>query len=243
MFGDILSELQRSYRRRGVSGTMRHAAQTLFKSLLEIAPAGRRESKLKEAKDREFDELYGVETGGIIQLKHLQIPGTNWEGAGPYWASDPDEFVHLLGMLAIRYEGLTFVDFGSGKGRAVMLASELPFKRVIGVEFSPKLHQIARQNLDKFPAERRRCDAVELICNDVLNCPLPEGPTVYYLYNPFGKEVMESVVARLEQAFRERPREMYILYSTPIERGIWDRAACFVKLPTTGNCAIYRTNP
>jgi tRNA G46 methylase TrmB len=46
----------------------------------------------------------------------------------------------MVSRLNISFEDFTFFDFGSGKGRALHLASEFPFKNIIGVEFSSKLH-------------------------------------------------------------------------------------------------------
>jgi predicted RNA methylase len=42
----------------------------------------------------------------------------------------------------------TFVDIGSGKGRALIIAAEYAFKRIIGVEYSPSLATICRRNLE-----------------------------------------------------------------------------------------------
>src|SRR6185503_12151373 len=52
---------------------------------------------------------------------------------------------------ALRYIGVsdhdTFIDFGCGKGRVVHQAARWPFRRVIGVEVSPELAEIARAGL------------------------------------------------------------------------------------------------
>ncbi len=42
-----------------------------------------------------------------------------------------------------------FVDYGCGKGRAVVLAATYPFTKVIGVERTKKLAEIARDNVEK----------------------------------------------------------------------------------------------
>ena len=55
-------------------------------------------------------------------------------------AIEPARFRKVLASLQIAFHDYTFIDFGSGKGRALLLASEFPFKRIIGLEFSPELH-------------------------------------------------------------------------------------------------------
>jgi hypothetical protein len=41
-----------------------------------------------------------------------------------------------LAALPIAYDKFAFVDCGSGKGRTLLIASEFPFKFIIGVEFA-----------------------------------------------------------------------------------------------------------
>jgi hypothetical protein len=52
-----------------------------------------------------------------------------------------------MAALPWRPEDFTVIDFGSGKGRALIVASECPFRRIIGVEFALELHRDAQQNI------------------------------------------------------------------------------------------------
>ena len=54
-----------------------------------------------------------------------------------------------MARLDVDHSEFTFVDYGLGKGRVLMLATEYPFKRIVGVEFSESLDRTARQNLTK----------------------------------------------------------------------------------------------
>ncbi len=248
MFGRIATRLRKSYRRRGLRGTVRFALDRLARPWLDLTPAGRRARRLKEQQDRAFDDRYGVDTGGIIRLDRLRIPGTTWQYGTPYWAIEPAVFVSLVGGLAIPYRDFTFVDFGSGKGRAVLLASEFPFRKVVGVEFSPELHEIARQNLRAFRSERQQCRDIELVLTDALEFALPDGPGVYYFNNPFVKEVMAGVVAGIERSCRERPREIYVLYANARHadesvREVWEHASLCRTGAATDDWTVYRSDP
>jgi cyclopropane fatty-acyl-phospholipid synthase-like methyltransferase len=82
---------------------------------------------------------------------------------------------------ALRYLGVsdrdTFVDFGCGKGRVVHQAARRPFRRVIGVEISPVLAEVARNGL----AARRhqhRCGSVEIVVSDVTQYRVPDDLTI-----------------------------------------------------------------
>jgi hypothetical protein len=109
----------------------------------------------------EFDREYGVDTdgkfGGWTYLSDLDIPSPNWFDANDYAAIEPLRFKRVLAKLNIAFEDYTFVDYGSGKGRALLLASEFPFKRIIGLEFSPELHSIAEDNIRRCRSRPQKC--------------------------------------------------------------------------------------
>jgi SAM-dependent methyltransferase len=103
---------------------------------------------LRRRRDRIFDETQGVDTAGYIELTALRTIDVAAKPFGAHYLPSPVAFVRkLLRGLNIRYESYVFVDLGSGKGRVLLLAAELPFKEIIGVEFSPELHAIARSNI------------------------------------------------------------------------------------------------
>ena len=102
---------------------------------------------------------------------------------------------------------LTFVDLGCGKGRALMVAANLGFKTIIGVEFVHELAETARKNLQKLGLT----DAV-VVESDAANYRFPESDMVIYLFNPFSAEVMQKVVANLKESLSKK---LYIIYVNP----------------------------
>jgi SAM-dependent methyltransferase len=110
----------------------------------------------------------------------------------------------------------TFLDLGSGKGRTLLMASDYPFRRIIGVELLPSLHQIAQENLYQYKNESQQCFALESICADATAFPLPADPLVIFLFNPFPESGMRQVVDNLDQSLREHPRPVYVLYHNPL---------------------------
>jgi SAM-dependent methyltransferase len=171
--------------------------------------------------DRRFDARFAVETGGVTHLSALHITGNNRRLGVDHIASDPDELEHALDSLPSDLSGLTFVDLGSGKGRAVLVASQRPFRRIVGVEFAPKLHQAARANVARFPRSAQRCERIELVCADAVNYELPDEDLVIFMYNPFGLEVMRTIAAGARASLRARPRRMYVLYTNPFYAEVW----------------------
>ena len=120
------------------------------------------------------------------------------------------------GHTKLNFHDFTFVDLGSGKGRTLLMASDYPFRRIIGVELLPSLHQIAQENVRQYKSESQKCFALESICADATAFPLPTDPLVIFLFNPFPESGMRQVVANLEQSLREHPRPVFVLYHNPL---------------------------
>jgi SAM-dependent methyltransferase len=170
--------------------------------------------------DREFDARFGVETRGIIPLSGLHIESDNLTHGIEYEQSKPMEFYHLLRMTRAKYEDFIFVDLGSGKGRALMLASEFPFKKIVGVEFAAELHQIAQENIRKFHSPTQRCANFELLHLDAAVYSIPPEKVIFYMYNPFREEVMERALTNIQRSLTEYPREVFIIYCNAVHRNL-----------------------
>ena len=85
-----------------------------------------------------FDRRYGVDTSGHIPLGKLGISSSNAVYGVPYEPVTPSYFSRMVESVTLAPGTHVFVDLGSGKGRALMLAASYPFKRIVGVEFSPR---------------------------------------------------------------------------------------------------------
>jgi hypothetical protein len=160
----------------------------------------------------EFDEKYGVDTGGVIPLSSLDISSPNYVYGVYYKASTPDELRDVLSAIPLRHEDFTFVDFGSGKGLALLMASFFPFRRIVGVEFAADLHRIAESNIAKFRAEGMQCRDIRSVHADAAEWSVPEEPLLCYFYEPFEAPVLARTLARLRMSFAQRPRPLVIVY-------------------------------
>jgi 16S rRNA G966 N2-methylase RsmD len=113
-------------------------------------------------------------------------------------------------------EGEAFVDIGSGMGRMVLRAADYPFVRVIGVELSPELHAIAKDNVRR-NRSRLRCPDIKLVCADVGSYELDDTVTVVFLNNPFRGEVFQQAIDSILGSLDRRPRKLRIVYRNPVE--------------------------
>jgi hypothetical protein len=166
--------------------------------------------------DDEFDAAWQTNTGGVDHLFRLRINGENARFGISHIASDPYEFSRMMDQLEIEFANFTFVDLGSGKGRAVILAAQYPFRRIIGVEFALELHEAAKENIASAKMNSNLKPAIELICNDVATYELPDEPLLLYLFHPFGQTLVRRVPERAIASWRKAPRPISILYMNPV---------------------------
>ncbi len=111
----------------------------------------------------------------------------------------------------------TFVDLGSGMGRAVLLASRHPFKQVVGVELSPSLHEVAKANVEHARGLGVRCRDVRLRCSDVRRYRFPPGDLVLFAFNPFDDVVLRVALERAVASRGPGERALF-LYNEPVHR-------------------------
>jgi SAM-dependent methyltransferase len=200
-------------------------------------------AEFQKHKQREvaFDEQFGVDTIGFVDQTDLIVHNPNQIYAASYEASDPQYFRDAISILMIDYQRFNFIDFGSGKGRAILLATEFPFKKITGVEFSEKLHKIALDNISRFKSTISKCTDVESICMDVVDYPLPNECLVCYFFNPFDATVLAQVISNIQKSLLKNPREIFIVYCRPKEAHIIEQTECFKKINEIGPVSIWQT--
>jgi hypothetical protein len=183
--------------------------------LRECLPFDRNRRKAGE----EYDRLHGVDT--------IRDRSTEWSadidsenlGAGTGYAATPPDTVRIsVRSLTISPEEYVFIDLGSGKGRVMLVASEVPFKECLGVEYAPDLHEVAVRNIASFNCPDRKCPVIKSICHDAATFPLPDSPLVLFFAHPFGGEVLKGFLLNLQQSLRKNPRKVFVIYYDPICR-------------------------
>ncbi len=158
-------------------------------------------------RSKAYDWAHHVDTAGVVQISRLSVLGKNGISALPYESVPPDEVAETLQQIDVRFEDYTFIDFGSGKGRVLLMAARYPFRHIIGVEFAKELHEIAIRNLAKFRGVRK-CRKIESIHSDAADFAIPAGPLVVYFFNPFRDPVMAAVVRNLSTSLQAEPRDV-----------------------------------
>jgi tRNA G46 methylase TrmB len=208
------NKLQRIIHEHGVAGVVKHlvgAARRRFDPNWRLRM---RQIAAKERADRDFDRRYKVNTCGDTPLHQLGIAQQDLErGNGLYRPVSEELFQEAMSLLNIDPSEFHFIDYGSGKGKVLLMASHLPFRNVIGIEFSPVLHEAAVANLRTFQSTDRRCHEINTMCGDAIEyCP-PAGSLVCFFFNPFSPEVWVKVLEKLQSSWEAEPRPLYVVYT------------------------------
>jgi hypothetical protein len=175
--------------------------------------------------------LFFQPTKDHVALDGLTVRGPNREHGHDYRPSPCALFKWLLGAIDYDLSRLTFVDYGAGKGRVLLLASEHPFAAIGGIEFAEELHDDATMNIAQFPRSRMQCRNVECVLEDASALGPPEGESVHYFFNPFSREVFAEVLHNLVVSYRKRPRRLYLILVDPVATGLIDNSGVFQRLP------------
>ena len=161
-----------------------------------------------------FDLLLGVSTRGVIAFT-----GDGMFYAGGYNCPYQDcQWLSVRRALKDLNPGTSdvFVDLGSGKGKVLLIAGRLPYRRVVGVEMNEDLSRCAEQNISR-ARSRLRAGEVECLTDNVLNWPIPDDSSVIFMYNPFIGQTFSTVMSRIIESYDRNPRSLHIIYEHPLE--------------------------
>lgn len=161
-----------------------------------------------------------------------------------YQPTDPAAFREMLDYVreqgGMDYSEFTFVDLGSGKGRTLLMASDYPFRRIVGVELLPSLERIAQENLRRYKCESQQCFALESVCADATTFPLPQGALLLYLFNPFPESELRQFLRHLDESLKSQPRAVFLLYHNPLLEYVLTDSGFLHKVGGTHQYSVFR---
>ena len=231
------ARIYKAFKRHGPDGFVKLVFYNIFYYAQSASPM-----KLRARRsDRRFDQDYGTDTSSVREIGSLAIPSSEARHGKRYQPSGGSLFHRIVEQMAIDYERFVFVDFGSGKGRVILLASTYPFKKIIGVDFSPELDAIAGNNLERFRSPEQKCTDISLVCCDAANFVVPAEPLVCYFYNPFDEIVMKKVATNIERSLLTSWRDIYIIYVEPVHKGILDHPSWWKHVRDEVRYCVYRS--
>ncbi len=203
--------------------------RVILKSTQIIGARGTRSEWFRKLAEEQFDKRFNVKTEGLVTPEEMHIPVDRIDHAVEYSPTSANQFSWILSKLPVDLSDYVFVDLGSGKGRALLMASEFPFKQVLGVELSQELHQDAMLNIGSFSSRNAQCDEVVSFNQDATEFKFPDSPLVLFFANPFSAKILQEVLDHLQSTLNGKRGKVIVLYYNPIHASVFHNSPMFSK--------------
>ncbi|MFA7348744.1 MAG: class I SAM-dependent methyltransferase [Desulfurivibrionaceae bacterium] len=173
--------------------------------------------------DFHFDWKYKTDTRNKVSLHDLTVNGENKARGSFYQPTMALSFNRLLDTVPLPPDSV-LVDFGCGKGRVLLLAVLRGIRKAVGIEFSPELCAIARNNIKIVEQATGSRLNVAVIEGDVTQYVIEDDQNVFFFFNPFDDVVLEAVVKNMKKSLHRKPREIAVIYYNPVHSHILDNS-------------------
>lgn len=105
----------------------------------------------------------------------------------------------------------SIMDIGCGKGLFLYYARKYPFKKIVGIEYSKKLSNIAIKNMNNLNDNR-----IKIINTDARIFSQFEEYNYFFINNPFSSDVMNEFIERILECRKEK--KTTVIYQFPFAK-------------------------
>jgi hypothetical protein len=213
---------------------LRELVSAFWHAMLDLLPS-RRKARFG---DLDYDWEHSVDTTrSNVGVGTQILAGLT---ARPYFATEPWLFQQIMQAIPEDFSQFTFIDLGSGKGRVLLMASDHPFRRIVGVEFMAELDRAAQKNIVSYSHDRQCCSKIETLCMDARDFQFPPDPLVVYLFNPFSESTFAQVLENLRNSMKQAPRPVYIAYRFTEFEHLLEQAEWLDKVGASEQWVVYK---
>ena len=212
------------------------ATSLLVWKLWSFARESTPERRRRRYGDMEYDWEHRVNTTSGSVSWHARLLGLFHS---PYQPTEPALFHEMMARLPIEFDQFTFIDLGSGKGRTLLMASEYPFQKIIGVELIAELHRAAEENIRAYRSPTQKCRKIEALCADASEFVFPDTSLVLYLFNPLPEAGLRRMIRNLEQSLEQSPRPVLLVYHNPAMDSVLASSRALVRACGTGQYSAF----
>jgi SAM-dependent methyltransferase len=163
-----------------------------------------------------IDKKLGVETSARV-ARRAQLSGKEADKfALHYQGVQPSILRKCLDLISVS-EAMTFIDIGCGKGRALIVAADYPFRKLIGIELSDFVLAKARANFNLLKKTNSRYADITLLQGDASNPPLDRGINVLAFVNSFTDDPIHALIENMRKHLEAFPEsEIWLIAYNPV---------------------------
>jgi SAM-dependent methyltransferase len=170
-----------------------------------------------------FDLIHGTDTQEISILEvrdRDELANDEYTKLAVDSVSDKVERVHAALEFLIENGVIpgesNFIDFGCGKGRSLIIASKMGFKKLFGVELSPTILAICKSNLEKVGVNNANLIQNNFRKVDYSSLAFESKPVVIYAYNPTAFVILRESCLKLLSECPDIP--VFCIYTNPQDK-------------------------
>jgi len=154
---------------------------------------------------------YGVEASKFKESDYYSYQGTSW-------VTLRNIFKVLSADGDFNLTKAVMIDYGCGKGRAMIVALEHGVSQVIGVEYDKNLYNDCCKNLYRFSNLRRNKKKPNYECKhiDAKDYAIPNSCNTVFMYNPFGRETMNEIIINIKEFSNKEKKNILVIYVNPV---------------------------
>jgi hypothetical protein len=169
--------------------------------------------RIENRRNCSYDLCHNVETAQEELLGDVGVAAdATMSGNSVYRVTWGWLIEEALARLDIDPACYSVIDYGSGKGKAMLMASYYPFRSIIGIEYAPRLHEIATANCLSFVSSQQKCHFLQPLLANALDYTAPPGPIVCFMCNPFDVPTLRAVFKTWQKRYEGGERDIRILY-------------------------------
>ncbi len=108
-----------------------------------------------------------------------------------------------------------FVDFGCGKGRTLLMASEYSCPLITGYEINDDIFYTLSRNIDSYKKISNTSSKFTLINDDAAKVILEDTTNKFNFFNPFHLKIYIKVINSITESLKRNPRKVYLFLYMP----------------------------
>jgi SAM-dependent methyltransferase len=167
-------------------------------------------NKIIRITDYVFDYSRNINTSNTVANADLDAIDPISQSHATHYAPYPIFMLWMLKRTLMNYNSYHFIDIGCGNGRVCFYATKI-FSKVTGIDFSPRLIDEAKHNLEGF--NKYYPKEINFILIDARGYLLPDEKCVIFMFNPFDDIILKDFLLINEHHFRDH--KSVIIYANP----------------------------
>jgi SAM-dependent methyltransferase len=169
-----------------------------------------------------YEKQLGINTHSIENLTNLTLAGEESDQNHHYQGASYYILFSVFNHIPAETKHYPLIDYGCGKGRALFVAEQCGFKKLIGVDIAKELIDNANENKRVYQPVNKQSE-ISFLFSDATHYNIPHDAAVFYFFNPFGEDILQKVIHNIKESVKQHPRKIYCIYLNPKYKRVFEK--------------------